>query len=226
MALTAIIKTIESLLNAKRQNNSNVCTAQSGSIERYRGAVFLCISNLSNHETKSQNSNLSGYRSCYNSRKYVVFSIYLLIMAYSEKEIKELFEKIVLRIEDGEPLRRILKDKTMPSTSTFYIWVDNDAIKSKRYARATSIRADVIFDEMFDIADDGTNDFESVDIGDGIKVQKLNSEHIQRSKLRIDTRKWALSKMNPKKYGEKIDVTTDGEKVNNNFYFTADDFAE
>jgi len=99
----------------------------------------------------------------------------------------------------------------MPTRKTFYSWLrdkDGNDIESKvnQYMRATNDRADAVFDEMFDIADDGTNDTMTVTVGDGVEIEKLNTEHIQRSRLRIDTRKWALSKMNPKKYGEKQEV--------------------
>ncbi len=134
-------------------------------------------------------------------------------MAYSKNEISELFDKIYDRIINGESLSSILRDKDMPSRPTFYVWIKDNVDLSNRYARATLIRADVIFEEMFDIADNGTNDYVSVDIGEGIEVQKLNTDHIQRSRLRIDTRKWALSKMNPKKYGEKLDVTSDNKPI-------------
>ena len=43
---------------------------------------------------------------------------------------------------------------------------------------------------------------------------RMNSEYVQRSRIRIDTRKWIASKLKPKKYGDKVDVTTDGEKIN------------
>ena len=50
-----------------------------------------------------------------------------------------------------------------------------------------------------------------------------NHNVIQRDRLRVDARKWALSKMNPKKYGDKVDVTSGGEKINNsNPYLTPD----
>ena len=71
-----------------------------------------------------------------------------------------------------------------------------------------------MFEEMFDIADDSSNDYMAKQYGDGVEVQVLNSENIQRSRLRIDTRKWALSKMNPKKYGDKTDITTNGKEIN------------
>lgn len=59
-------------------------------------------------------------------------------------------------------------------------------------------------DELLEIADDGTNDWmERID-GDGAGVGwVLNGEHVQRSRVRIDTRKWLLSKMAPKRYGDK-----------------------
>jgi len=136
-------------------------------------------------------------------------------MAYSEKEKTDTFNFICKEIESGKSLREVLRDNdNMPSTQTLYKWIDSESDKSKQYARACELRADIIFDEMIEIADDGRNDFMTKDIGDGIEVQVLNSEHIQRSRLRIDARKWILSKMNPKKFGDKTDITTNGKDVN------------
>ncbi len=39
---------------------------------------------------------------------------------------------------------------------------------------------------------------------------QLNGEHVQRSRLRVDTRKWILSKLAPKRYGDKLQHTGDG----------------
>lgn len=132
-------------------------------------------------------------------------------MAYTDKEIEDVFIAICERIEGGESLRAVLRSEGMPSSQTFYKWVESNDEKSKRYAHACALRADVIFDEMFDIADDGTNDFTTKSVGDGDDIKALNAEHIQRSRLRIDTRKWALSKMNPKKYGDKVGIEHSGE---------------
>ncbi len=65
-------------------------------------------------------------------------------------------------------------------------------------------------DEILDIADDGTNDWMTVKMG-GKDVDIPNNEVLQRSKLRVDTRKFLMAKMKPKKYGEKLDVTSDGK---------------
>jgi len=77
------------------------------------------------------------------------------------------------------------------------------------YARAKIDQADFMVEEMFDIADDGTNDWEERKRGDGSEHIALNSEHIQRSRLRVDTRKWAAAKLNPKKYGDKTTLAGD-----------------
>lgn len=63
--------------------------------------------------------------------------------------------------------------------------------------------ADVWFEEIVDIADDSSRDM--VERPDGSKA--LDSEHVQRSKLRVDARKWAASKLAPKKYGDRLDTT-------------------
>ena len=127
-----------------------------------------------------------------------------------QNAIDEIFQKIT----EGNSIRTILKENdNLPSRKTFLEWLAKDKELSSHYARICDVRADIIFDEMMDIADDGTNDYMTKQIGDGIKMQVLNSEHIQRSKLRIDTRKWILSKMNPKKYSDKIDLTSDGNEI-------------
>ncbi|MEZ7496459.1 hypothetical protein QO206_13255 [Leeuwenhoekiella aequorea] len=90
----------------------------------------------------------------------------------------------------------------MPTMKTFYEWLDNDDEKVKQYARACEIRADKMFDEIIDIADENNAD---ISIGDDGQI-KMNGDVVQRSRLKIDARKWALSKMQPKKYGDKIDL--------------------
>lgn len=129
-------------------------------------------------------------------------------------DIKNTFKQILLSIEEGNSLRATLRREGMPTSTTFYEWIDNDKEKALHYARACEKRADAIFEEILDIADDSSNDFTLADIGDGMQIEKFNSEHVQRSKLRVDARKWAISKMNPKKYGDKLDMTTGGDKIN------------
>ena len=131
-------------------------------------------------------------------------------MAYSEREREQLFESIFELIENGKSLRKALATVKL-SSSTFFIWIDENENKSKQYARACEERAEALLDEMLDIVDDKSNDIIETDLGDGIIVEKPNNEVIQRSRLRYDARKWLISKLNPKKYGDKVQVGGDAD---------------
>ena len=107
---------------------------------------------------------------------------------------------ICSRMAEGESLRSICRDESMPALSTVFLWVAKHSEFSEQYKLAMASRADAMFEDMIEIADDGRNDY--IVSGDG--DERFNTEHVQRSRLRLDTRKWMLSKMLPKKYGEKI----------------------
>jgi hypothetical protein len=124
-------------------------------------------------------------------------------MAYKPDEIEIIFNKILFKIELGHAIRNILKEDGMPDSSTFYKWIDLDSEKSKRYARACELRADSIFEDILEIADDSSGDVKINEDGE----EYLNTEFVQRSRLRVEARKWVVSKLNPKKYGDKQETT-------------------
>jgi hypothetical protein len=127
----------------------------------------------------------------------------------------ELAAKICVRIAHGESLRQICRDDGMPDSSTVIDWL-LDPVKEnfhKEYERARNMQAELLFDETLEIADDGTNDWTEREVGKGRTITVFDHEHAQRSKLRVETRKWYISKVLPKKYGEKIDVTTGGKPI-------------
>jgi len=128
-------------------------------------------------------------------------------MAYSVEERESILNTIFDTIESGKSLRYALI-QTKLSSSTFFIWIDEDIEKSKQYARVTELRAEALLDEMFDIVDETSNDTVVTDKG-----ESPNGEWMQRSRLRYDARKWLVSKLNPKKYGDKLDMTSGGEKI-------------
>jgi hypothetical protein len=128
-------------------------------------------------------------------------------MAYKPDEIEATFNKIILEMISGRSLRSILADNDMPSINTFYKWIEEDESKMKHYARATTIRADFLFEEIIEISDDSSKDTLVTDLGDGVTSERMNAEFVQRSRLRVDARKWVVSKLNPKKYGDKIENT-------------------
>lgn len=107
---------------------------------------------------------------------------------YSE----ELAGEILKRMSEGEPLRQICRDEHMPHARRVHEWVtDNTEDFAQRYARACEARVETMADELMEIADGP-----AIDVVD-----------VQKNRLRIDTRKWLMSKMLPKKYGDKIEHT-------------------
>lgn len=109
----------------------------------------------------------------------------------------------------GESLRAICRDNDTPAIDTVFKWIHTIPSFAAQYARAREVQADVIADEMFEIADDGSNDFMLIKRGEE-EVEVVNHEHISRSKLRVDQRKWWLARVAAKKYGDKIEVESNG----------------
>ena len=114
--------------------------------------------------------------------------------------------EICRRIAEGESLRKVCADSGMPGLSTVMAWLADGEHKSflEQYARARDMQADAFFDEAVDIANDVSGVWTTTE--DGKKV--FHHEHVQRSKLRVDTLKWAASKLAPKRYGERINIDT------------------
>lgn len=98
----------------------------------------------------------------------------------------------------------------MPSQSMVFRWLEAHENFREQYARAREMQADVFADELTEISDDARNDWMKRNHGEDDPGWVANGEHIQRSRLRIDTRKWIASKLKPKKYGEKVDMTHAG----------------
>jgi hypothetical protein len=93
----------------------------------------------------------------------------------------------------------------MPVTSTVFLWLSKHPDFSEQYARAQSDRAAFLAEEILEISDDSTGDF--IDLGEG-KIAP-NAVSVSRDKLKVDTRKWLMSKMAPKKYGDKLELGGD-----------------
>ena len=110
-----------------------------------------------------------------------------------------------------------LENDWMPSATTIKKWVREDAKENETdkegfatlYARAKDEQADSLVEEMLDIADDKTKDTVSTEFG-----ESGNAVAVARARLQIDTRKFIAAKLKPKKYGDKLDLTSLGEKIN------------
>lgn len=119
-------------------------------------------------------------------------------MARPSAYSKRTANKIIERICAGESLSSICRDERMPARSTVLLWVANNREGfSDRYAKACQARAYYWADELIDIADDSTNDYMVRQSKSGEEQETVNPEAIGRSRLRVDTRKWLLSKLIP-----------------------------
>lgn len=118
---------------------------------------------------------------------------------------KELADEICRRVAEGESLREVCRTPGYPADSTVRLWyIQNREGFAEQYALAKQAQAERWADELLEIADDGTNDW--IERKDG---KALNAEHINRSRLRVDTRKWLLAKVLPKVYGDKLELSGD-----------------
>jgi hypothetical protein len=123
---------------------------------------------------------------------------------------KETADKICEQIATtSKGLRSICSQEGMPSLRTVMNWLhEGEKQDSKQeyrdflqqYARAKDEQADLLVEEMIDIAEHTNEDHTAFT---GINV-------IQRDKLRIETRKWIAMKLKPKKYGDKVDLNHAG----------------
>src|SRR5687767_195172 len=102
---------------------------------------------------------------------------------YSE----ELADEISLRLMEGESLRSICSEERMPHrTTVFNCLMSPEHPFSTKYARAKEVQAEGMIEELLEIADEPQNDTLIGEMGD----KRPNTEYIQRSKLRIETRQW------------------------------------
>lgn len=125
----------------------------------------------------------------------------------------ELADAICERLSGGESLRTICEDEGMPNKATVFRWLAKHDDFATIYARAREVQAEVLADELVEIADDGTNDWMERKNSDGENIGwQENGEALRRSQLRISTRQWIAERMLPKKYGNKQQLTgADGQ---------------
>lgn len=119
---------------------------------------------------------------------------------------QELADTICNRIAGGESLRRICLEEDMPEARTVHYWLIKEEHKSffQQYARARDVQAEVMFEELLEIADASDKVVKS-------GAEKKSGAYSQNQRLKVDTRKWYLSKVLPKKFGDKLDLTSAGE---------------
>ena len=118
-------------------------------------------------------------------------------MGRPSKYTAKIGDEICERISEGESLRRICLTPSMPNKATVFRWLASDPVFRDQYARARECQADVLADEIIDIAD-------------GKRAQYEGGEaDVQRDRLAVDARKWVASKLKAKVYGDKTLLGSD-----------------
>ena len=116
---------------------------------------------------------------------------------YSE----ELAEEICERLAQGESLYAICKDPEMPREKTLRMWAETRPAFASKYARAREFGYDSIAEQVMALSD---QDFAGPD---GF----IDNGAVQAARLQTDSRRWFLSKMMPKRYGDKVTQEITGE---------------
>lgn len=119
---------------------------------------------------------------------------------------QELADEICERLSEGQSLRTVCSDDKMPSRKTVFSWMRKHPDFLNQYTRAKQESADALAEEILDISDDAEAAIKGT-------AEKKSSAIAQAYRLRVDTRKFIMAKMKPKKYGEKIDLTTNGKDL-------------
>lgn len=119
---------------------------------------------------------------------------------------EELAAHICSEVASGRSLRSICREDDMPAMSSVFLWLSRHPTFSEQYAKSQVDRATALAEEILEISDDASNDL-LIQEGKGAP----NSVSVARDKLKVDTRKWLLSRMDPKRYGDKVETVHSGE---------------
>lgn len=120
----------------------------------------------------------------------------------------EMGDRICAEIIDGKSVRSICKEAWAPARRTIVKWLRIFPQFRQIYDLACAERAEGYAEELIEIADDASNDWMATNDPDNPGF-RLNKEHVMRSRLRVDTRKWICAKMNPK-YADRVSAELTG----------------
>lgn len=138
-------------------------------------------------------------------------------ITYTAKEKEEIVDLIVNDIsEKGMSAIDAIKARKGLVASTFYVWLKNNETFQDKYARACEIRCDKMAEEILKLADKELLTKEVKNGEDGIKgiySETTLKDNVARTRMQIDARKWLLSKMMPKKYGNVKEEEKEKDKV-------------
>jgi hypothetical protein len=120
-----------------------------------------------------------------------------------------LASELCARIASGRSLRSVCLDADMPGMTTVFRWMPDHPAFRQQYDEAIEARAQVMFDELVELADTPFEGETVVETDDGRREVK-RGDMLGHRRLQVDTRKWILARMSPRKYGDKVGVEHSG----------------
>lgn len=122
---------------------------------------------------------------------------------------KEKADEICELLATGMSLRTVCKKDNMPDMSTVFAWIRTHEDFSNQYAKAKEEAIDAKHEELEALGDEAIELSQRVD-------PKASGAVVNAVRLKADNLKWVMSKLKPKKYGDKVDVTSDGKAIKGN----------
>ena len=137
---------------------------------------------------------------------------------YTEEEKKELFLELCTAVVDNNTsFKKELEVRGVNYTTFNSILINNKEF-CEIYNIARFARCDYLFEEVIEIADTpftGEEEVEEIDSDGNIqKVIKKKGDLWRHRQMQIDARKWAVQRINPLKFGEKVDITSQNKAIN------------
>lgn len=119
---------------------------------------------------------------------------------------RDLADIICAKLSEGISLRTICKEESMPDKASVFRWLRTNKEFCDQYTRAKEESSDAMHEDLMDLGDEAVRLAQAVD-------PKASGAVVQGVKLKADNLKWSMSKMKPKKYGDKLDMTTNGKDL-------------
>jgi len=132
---------------------------------------------------------------------------------YTADERREIEIDVLARLGSGEALYKILKSPGYPTSTTWWrwVWLDDELRAKVERAREDGVEARLA--ECDAIADgDDVVPFDGLMGADLMRAQ--SRADVKRAKLRIETRIKMAQMLKPKRFGPRLDLTTDGNALN------------
>ena len=116
-------------------------------------------------------------------------------VAYADKA--QIMDQIMVQLETGRSLVQVCKDPVMPDRETISRWIRDEPGYAAKYAYARAMQADTLFSEMADVE---------------AKVQAGTMDS-HAARVVLDSMRWRASKLAPKVYGDRLDVSVSDNRI-------------